>query len=122
MSKAVAPLKSDDPFDPIILKDGRTVEWHLRVTEGNEMVGLDIRYIPGVGLPGIFSIDRGAPDAMRIPQPSVMPGITERDGAKDAVEILSDPEVREECVSQLGADFAGEMDAFAGEIRKRYLG
>jgi hypothetical protein len=122
MSKAAAPLKSDDPFDPIILKDGRTVEWHLRVTESNELIGLDVRYIPGVGLPGIFSIDRGAADAMRIPQPSTMPGITERDGAKDAVEILGDAEVREECVHLLGPGFADEMDAFANEIRKRYLG
>jgi hypothetical protein len=122
MSKAAAPLKSEDPFDPILLKDGRTVEWHLRVTEGNQMVGLDIRYIPGVGLPGIFSIDRGAADSMRIPEPSVMPGISEKDGAKDAVDILGDPEVREDCARQLGQGFLKEMDAFAGEIRKRYLG
>ncbi len=108
-------------FDPVTLSGGRVVEWHLRVDDNNDVLGLDLRYNTGVDLPGILSLNRLAEGGLHVPRTVFSPSVTEIQGARDAVEVLADAGLRSMVLEKAGAKTLAGLDAFVAAIKAKYL-
>lgn len=119
---AVAATQADNLYDPAMLSGSRKVEWHLRVADhNNSIVGLDIRYSESVELPGILSINRKLEGGLDIPKNVFNPGVSDSQAAKDAVEVLKLPALRQQAEKIAGQELLKDLDTFSIEIKGKYL-